>query len=376
MGIDFSTFSFAEPLYLWLLVAPGILLVLWIWQAWRRRVVVRRYVRERVLPVREQYTRVGDLAFWLCLLIAASLCIVALARPQARISVVRRAGADIVILQDGSASMYVKDVTPDRWQRSVQFVRAFAEAVSWRGDRVALALFAHLAAPQVRLTKDPNALFFFLDHLGERSPFRLEDDPTWDTNIEEGVYWGLQLVEKNEELFGKTNNPKAFVVISDGQAWSGKVANALRAARARGIAVHVVGVGTTAGGFIPEAPEANGVITADGVVPTAPSPRLSTIRAVLDRDSLRAIARAGGGEYFEIGREPDRDVAFKIISSVRRRAPASQLEESREELYWRFLFAAAVFLCLGTFVLKEGAALWWQAAGAFVAILMLANAIR
>ena len=376
MGIDFSTFSFAEPLYLWLLVAPGILLVLWIWQVWRRRVAARRYVRERVLPVREHYTLVGDLAFWLCLLIAVSLCIVALARPQARISVVRKTAADIVILQDGSASMYVRDVTPDRWQRSVQFVRTFAEAVSWKGDRVALALFAQLAAPQVRLTKDPNALFFFLDHLGERSPFRLEDDPTWDTNIEEGVYWGLQLVEKNEELFGKTNNPKAFVVISDGQAWSGDVATALEVARARGVSVHVVGVGTTAGGFIPEAPGPNGVITTDGFLPTAPSPRLSTIRAVLDRDSLRAIARAGGGEYFEIGREPDRDVAFKILSSVRRRAPASQLEESREEVYWRFLFAAAVFLCLGTFVLKAGTELWWQAAAALVAILMLATVIR
>ena len=120
--------------------------------------------------------------------------------------------------------MYVTDVKPDRWRRSIRFLRTFAEALSWKGDRVALALFAHLASPQVRLTRDPNALFFFLDHLGDRSPFRLEDIPTWDTNIEEGIRWGLKLVEKDEELFGKSGNPTAFVVITDGQAWSGSVA--------------------------------------------------------------------------------------------------------------------------------------------------------
>jgi hypothetical protein len=97
-----------------------------------------RFVFERVLPVRERFTLFGDLAFWLSLIVAASLLIVALARPQARVVIVRKSGADIVILQDGSASMYVKDVKPDRWRRSVQFLRVFADALSWKGDRVAL----------------------------------------------------------------------------------------------------------------------------------------------------------------------------------------------------------------------------------------------
>jgi Ca-activated chloride channel family protein len=360
-GIDVRTIAFGEPVYLWLLVAPGILLGLWIWQVLRRRADIRRSVRDRVLPVRERFRPIGDLAFWLCVIAALGCCIVAIARPQARVFVVSTGGADFVILQDGSASMYVKDVAPDRWQRSMRFVRTFAEALGWKQDRVALALFAYFAAPQVRLTRDPNALFFFLAHLAERSPFRLEDDPTWNTNIEEAVTWGLRLVEANDELFGKTNNPKAFIVISDGQAWSGRVADALAAARGADVTVDVVGVGTTGGGYIPEA--------------SGPGAPLSTVHAVLDRDALRAIARAGGGEYFEIGREPDRDVASRIIGSVRRRAPANPREESREELYWRFLFAAAVFLCLGTVVLRQGAELWWQAAVALVAVLILASVI-
>jgi Ca-activated chloride channel homolog len=363
-GVDLGTLSFAEPLYLWLLPVPAMLFVLWLWQVWRRRLDALRCARERMLPIRERFTLAGDLAFWLCVIVAASLCIVALARPQARVSAVTTGGADIVILQDGSASMWARDVTPDRWQRSVQFIRAFAEALSWKGDRVALAIFAHLASPQTRLTNDPNALFFFLDHLSERSPFRLEDDPTWDTNTEEGLYWGLKLIETDEQLFGKTTNSKAFVVISDGQSWSGNVARAIALARQRQTPVYVIGVGTTTGGLIPEPPNSQG---------GEPHP---PIRAVLDRDSLRAIARAGGGEYFEIGQDPDRDIAFKIILDVRRRSNVSQEVDRYEDLYWRFLFAAGIFLCLGTFLLKRSTELWWQAAAALVAMALLADAVR
>jgi hypothetical protein len=50
--------------------------------------------------------------------------------------------------------------------------------------------------------------------------------------------------------------------------------------------------------------------------------------------------------------------------------------DSYEDFYWRFLFAAGVFLCLGTFLLKGSTELWWQAAVALVAVVVLANAIR
>jgi Ca-activated chloride channel homolog len=350
--------SFREPLYLWLLAAPGGLLALWVWQVLRRRADERRLARERVLPVVERRPLLGDLGFWVPVGLATIFCILALARPVARVSVMRRASADIVILQDGSASMHVTDVAPNRWRRSVQFLRVFGETLSWKGDRVALALFASHAAPQVRLTKDPNSLFFFIDHLGDQPPFPIEDDPTWDTNIEQGVSWGLKLVEMDERLFGRNKNPKAFVVISDGQAWSGTVARALADARARDIRVYVVGVGTTAGGVIPD---------------PFPRPRL---RSTLDRQSLAEIARIGGGQYFEIGREPDRTIAAKIISSIRRRIPVTQEEESTEELYWRFLFAAAAFLVSGSLVVTSRVELSWLAAGVLVTLFIIASTVR
>ena len=360
-SIDLESLRFGTRLFLWLLVVPGALLLLLGWRVYRRRGDAVRLRAQRLLPVRQRYGALGDLLFWAAVLLAASFVIVALARPQARISGYRKASADIVVLQDASASMYVSDVQPDRWRRSVLFLRTFAEALSWQGDRVALALFASLAAPQVRLTKDPNALFFFIDHLGDHSPFALENVTTWDTNIEEGIRWGLRLVEADERLFGKSGNPKAFVVISDGQAWSGTVATALAAAKAADIPVYVVGIGTSVGGMIPEP------LGPDGRRPPA------VVRSVLDRASLVQLAVAGGGEYFEIGDESDRTVAFRIIERLRRRSAVAKDVETVEELYGQFLMAAAITLCAATLFLKKRTELAWHAAGALVAVLVLVS---
>ena len=347
---------FVDPVYLWLLTIPALLGITWVWQVGRRRLAAHRYAVRRTTPVPERFTLGGELSFWLFVLLALALAITALTRPQARVSVIQRTGVDFVVLQDGSTSMRVTDLAPDRWQRSVSWLRTFAEVLSWRDERVALALFAHRAAPQVRLTTDPNALFFFLDHLQDESPFRLEDDTSWSTNIEEGIRWGVKMMDQDERIYGPKGNARAFVVLSDGQAWSGEVDAALSMTRARNIRVYVVGVGTTAGGLIPDLPA--------GPYEAQPTP----IHSSLDRRSLRAIARAGGGRYFELGAEPDQVLALRILDDVRRITGATRREEEFAELYWFLLVGAAAALLLGTLLVTERSRLWWQLAGG-VAIL-------
>jgi Ca-activated chloride channel homolog len=362
LGINFETLRFAEPQYLWLLVVPGGLLVGWFWQLAARRRDARRYRQHRRLPVKERFPVLGSLVFWLCLILASASVVIALARPTATASLVRTAGVDLVVLQDGSASMRTEDVPGgNRWRRSMRFLRVLGESLAWRDDRMAMALFAHIAAPQVRLTKDPNTYFFFLDHLANESPFRMEDDTTWDTNIELGIAWGMRLIEKDTEIYGKSPNAKAFVLVTDGQAWSGEVARALKIARTNDVPVYVVGVGTTLGGFIPEPPRK----------PNDTSPREPPVRAALDRQTLQMIANAGGGEYQELDREGDREIANKIIDATRRRAGSRGLEAANEELYWRFLLLAAALVTVGLLFLQERAELWLQAAGGAVALTLV-----
>ena len=351
---------FLEPLYLWLLGGPTILLVVWVWQLARRRTAARLLRAARTLPVREHYPYAGGLSFWLCLLLAVTFVTLALARPQALVTRVQRSSVDFVVLQDGSTSMRVTDVVPDRWQRSTAWLRTFAEVLSWTDERVALALFAYRPAPQIRLTRDPNAFFFFLDHLGDEPPFRLEDDTSWDTNIEDGIAWGVKMIEKDAELYGRRQSAKAFIVISDGQAWSGEVSTALELARSREIRVYVVGVGTTAGGIIPD--------VAPGRYERRPPP----IHSVLDRRSLRAIAEAGGGQYYELGAEPDQVLALRILSDAQRFAEQTQRDEVFADLYWALLVIAAGWVAIGTMLLKERVQLVWQVVTAGGLVLMLA----
>ena len=363
--IDLDTVRFVDPGYLWLLIVPAALLLVWAWQLARRRRDARRFRQHRRLPVRERFPIFGGLVFWLCAILATALTILALARPTAAVSLVRTAGVDLVILQDGSASMRTPDVAGDRWQRSIRFLRVLGESLAWRDDRIAMALFAHIATPEVRLTKDPNTFFFFLDHLNRESPFRLEDDTTWDTNIELGIAWGLRLIERDQELYGKSPNAKAFVLVTDGQAWSGEVARSLRLARERQVPVYVVGVGTTNGGWIPEAPQPTPIAGRAAVTPPPAQPK---IRSSLDRNSLAMIAAAGGGEYMELDREGDREIANRVIDAARKRAGSRGLEVASEELYWRCLAGAAILMGLGLFFLQERIELWLQAASAGAAL--------
>lgn len=359
---------FGAPGFLPLLAIPAALLILWGWQLWRRRADTRAFLRRRNVPVEERIPFFGELLFWLCLVLAAGATILALARPQAVTSLVRTAGVDLVVLQDGSASMHVTDVRGNRWQRSMRFLRTLGESLRWENDRVAMALFAHMATPQIRLTKDPNTYFFFLDHLEDRSPFRLEDDGTWDTNIERGIYWGLRLIEKDEEIrrssgledtLGIANNARAFVLLSDGQSWSGEVEKSLAMAQERGVPLNVVGVGTTAGGIIPDPKrEANQPL----------------LRSVLNRAELTKLATAGGGRYYELDRETDREIANMLIEQTRRRAGTTGIQEGLQELYWNFLFAAGVFLALGVLFLRDRVALALQL-GAAAAVFMFVSAV-
>jgi Ca-activated chloride channel family protein len=363
--IDLGSIRFGEPLYLWLLAAPAVLFVLWCWQAVRRRADARKYRALRLVPVHERFGVVGELGFWLALIAALSLTILALARPQGITAIVRSPGVDIVLLMDGSTSMRVRDMGTDRWQRAMEWVRTFTKTLSWDGDRMALATFADIAVPQVRLTRDPNTILFFLDHLDDAPTFRLENETSWNTNVEDAIYWGVKLVETDREMYGPSRNARTFVVISDGQVWSGNVQRSIAAAAGLGIAVDVIGVGTSNGGVIPLPRDEKGVVLA-GFEP---------IRSTLDRTSLREIARAGSGEYFELGTAADEQIAARIIQNAARRSSNDQVDEALDDLYWYLLAAAAGLVGVGLLFLKQRVQLGFGFAAA-LAVLALISSLR
>jgi Ca-activated chloride channel family protein len=346
-----ETFRFAQPLFLWLLTVPGVLALLWIMRFVQRRRDIGRLRQSRTIPFPERFRFAGQLVFRGFLILAVASVSLALARPQT-LTLSEAEPVDLIVLLDGSASMRVADVLPDRWQRSMKFIRTMVETLRWKEDRMGLAVFANHALPQVRLVRDPNTVIFFIEHLKGGSPFALEENTSWDTNAFEGIRWGLKLVVKDEEFHGKNSNPKALLLISDGDQYSAETLPAIDEARKLHIPIHVIGVGTPSGDLIPLPklpPKPDKVIIryyADwerkhGEVPT------ERIHSLIDRDSLRRIASLGGGRYFELDTEPDTIVASKIINDVRKLGRSPGGEKLYNDIYWPFLLTAAIFLGLG-----------------------------
>jgi hypothetical protein len=354
VALTLDTVTFVEPRWLWLLVGPALLLMVWTRNFVRRRRDARRLAHTHQVPVKERFGFFGDSLAALALIAATALIVVALARPGIVTSLVRKGGVDMVILLDGSASMHVKDVPGNRWQRAVQFLRVIGDSLRWDADRIALTVFARHAAPQVRLTNDPNTFFFFLDNLQTDPPFPIEDDTSWDTNIELGIHWGLRIIEKDEELRGKSRNAPLFVLVSDGQAWSGTVEESLKRTRVRDTPVMVVGVGTLAGGVIPEPVRPAVDDRAQGRPP---------ISSRLDRPSLTRIAMAAGGEYLELDRDSDVALATRIVEAARRRVLTLPPEPKMEDLYWQVLFASGCLALAGVVFMRSRAELWIQVVG-------------
>jgi Ca-activated chloride channel family protein len=350
--VTHETFRFAQPLSLWFFAVLGALVLLWVVRLVQRRHDLGRLQYSRIIPFPERFRFAGPLVFQGCLLLAVATTVIALAQPQ-KLTVSDTDPVDLIILQDGSASIRVTDVHPDRWQRSMKFLRTLVETLPWKDDRMGLAVFANHALPQVRLVRDPNTVIFFIEHLAGGSPFALEENTSWDTNAYEGFRWGIKLIVKDEEYYGKNANPKALILLSDGDQFSGEIIPAIAEARRLRIPIHVVGVGSTMGGLIPlpkppaEQSEVNKIryhVEWERKRAGIPQER---IHSSIDRDSLRRIAALGGGRYFELDTEPDAVIASKIINDVRKlgRSPGGQ--KVFGDIYWQFLLAAALFFGLG-----------------------------
>jgi hypothetical protein len=151
-----------------------------------------------------------------------------------------------------------------------------------------------------------------------------------------------------------------FIVLSDGELWSGEVQKRLEDAVSRGVPVFVIGVGTLGGGRMPAYLGPDGEEIKDPDVPTT---------SRLDRSSLQKIANEGGGQYFELDRDGDRHIANAIIDAGKRLAPSLTVADDAEQLYWYFLSLAGVFAVVSVLFLRDRADLWLQLVGSGAGLL-------
>jgi Ca-activated chloride channel family protein len=188
---------------------------------------------------------------------------------------VERAGHDVVVVIDTSRSMLVQDVRPDRLTRAKREVRGFLQRLE--GDRVGLLAFAGDVREVAPLTHDRRTLEHFVDTLSPRD------------NLVGGTNLGAAL-EKAVALFdGRSGAHEAIVVITDGEDLEARGLEVARTAAEKGIRIYVVGMGTEAGGKIPD--EMRGFVRDETGM---------EVVSALDGSTLREIAEVTGGDYLSI----------------------------------------------------------------------------
>ena len=273
-----GSFHFADPAWLWALLAP---LLLW-WlpglrRAARDRERLERYADRALLPhLVTGWQSAGalhrQLGYWTLLW---TLGVLALAGPRLGYTEVSLFTPDsnLMVLLDLSRSMDAADVKPSRLARARQEVEDLLDADA--GVRVGLVAFASVSHVVTPLTEDAQTLRHLL--------------PSLSTDL---VKWpGSRLGSALERTRGlleaqPSGSAKGVLLITDGDlAEEGLEAQAKRLAAA-GIRLHVLGVGTPEGGPVPDG-EGRWITDAQG----------RQVVSRLDEVRLTRLAQAGEGIY-------------------------------------------------------------------------------
>jgi len=189
---------------------------------------------------------------------------------------------DVILVLDASNSMRVRDVSPDRLEWEKRTARALLGRL--QGSRVGLAIFAGRGYAVSPLTADFAALELYLDNL---SPDMVTQG---GTSLSDAIEQSLALLMET-----RGQRPTgSMVVISDGDALDERddVLRAAGVAKRAGVPVSAVGVGTAAGGQIPDIDPASGRQLGFKREPTG-----EIAVSKLGEPLLREVALRTGGVY-------------------------------------------------------------------------------
>ena len=291
-------FEFANPGYFWLLV---LLVPMILWYIFREK-KSHADLQFSSLQAFKGIKHAGRI--WLrhvlfaLEVLAIIFLIIALARPQSSNSwqTYTSEGIDIVLALDISGSMLARDFTPDRLEAAKEVATKFI--LERPQDKIGLVIFAGESFTQCPLTTDQAVLVNLLREVKSGM-------------IEDGTAIGLGLANAVNRLKDSPAKSKVVILLTDGVNNRGAVAPATAAelAKAYGIRVYTIGVGTYG-----EAPYP--VQTPFGV-------QLQNVPVEIDEDVLRQIADLTGGKYF---RATDNNKLKQIYTEI------DQLEKSKIEV--------------------------------------------
>ena len=317
----FKNTYFEYPWLLWLLVLLPVAIWWYVVKQPKRLASIRISSIAQVRTAQSWKSMLVHLSFVFRILAMVCL-IVALARPQTRNDeeLVSGEGVDIVMCIDVSGSMLAEDFTPNRMEAAKEVASVFVAGRPT--DRIGLVIFSGESFTLCPLTTDQAVL---QAQVGNIQSGLLED----------GTAIGSGLATSVDRLRASKSKSKVVILLTDGENNGGQIppVTAKELAKATGVRVYTIGVGTEGYAQVP-------MQTAGGSVV------MQREKVNLDEKLLTQIATETGGKYF---RAKDNESLKNIYTEI------DKLEKSKIEVialkrysekFFPLALAAALFLLL------------------------------
>ncbi|MGK0288868.1 MAG: Ca-activated chloride channel family protein [bacterium] len=174
------------------------------------------------------------------LLTSIFFIVLALMRPQGNpkpISI-KKKGRDLIFVLDVSRSMLARDLKPNRLERAKEMIQDVVKSLRG-GDRVGLVIFAGNTVLKSPLTHD---YYYFNSALKKVQP---SDIPKGGSLIGDAIRLvTTRVFQKKYQSF------QDVILITDGEDHNSFPLEAAKAAKAKGIKIHTIGIGDPAGSNI------------------------------------------------------------------------------------------------------------------------------
>lgn len=325
-------FRFANPQYLWLLLAIPVLVVLFGLAAHGRSRRLARFGRPELLEELMPEVSTGRVTLkFILFCLAVALIVLAAARPQfgSKLREEKAQGIEMMLTVDVSNSMLAEDFQPNRLERTKYAIGKLFEGL--KQDRVGLVVFAGEPKVQLPITSDYRMA----------KAFARKIDPSLvsiqGTAIGKALEQALLAFSSDTEQ----SHGRVIILITDGENHDDDAVAVAERAAEMGVKIFTIGIGTPEGAPI----QINGEFIKDE--------NGEMVVSKLNEEMLARIAEITGGAYVRSTTQSiGLDEVVKTINEMEQTELSTVRFEEFNEQY-QYLLIAALALLLAEFLLLD-----------------------
>ena len=313
-----NNFSFVNSELLILLIIPIIILIWNHIKKSKNKSSIEFSNTESLQSLTSVKTKFKNIPYYLKL-VASSLLVIAIARPQSSTKWEESTteGIDIIISMDISGSMLAEDLKPNRLESSKNVAMSF---ISKRiNDRIGLTIFSGESFTQCPLTTDHNVLINLFKDVKSGM-------------IEDGTAIGMGLANAVNRLKESNAISKVVILLTDGVNNSGTIAplTAAEIAKKFGIRVYTIGIGSE--GYAPYPFQ-----TPFGI-------QYQDVEVKIDEKTLQDIATITDGKYFRAKNNSTLKKVYEDIDLLEKSKIETIEFKNKSEEFLLFGIASLCFL--------------------------------